>query len=58
MTKNQNKQKISFKATKIVSKSAKVNFYTRDGRHVYFRAHKNMPESVRLEFYAKRKNKK
>ena len=51
------RRKISFKATKIISKPMTVSFHTKDGKQVEFKARKNMPKSVRVEFYVKRKKK-
>lgn len=54
----QRRQKITFRATKIVSKPARVDFYTKNGQHVEFKAKENVPKSVRVEFFAKRGGKK
>ena len=51
------RQRVSFKATKIVSKPTKVTFRTKDGREVNFKAKKYVPKSVRVEFLTKRKKK-
>jgi len=51
------REKVNFKATKIVSKPTKVSFHTKDGREVSFKAHKDIPMSVKVEFFAKRKKK-
>jgi len=51
------KQHITFRATKIVSKPAKVEFYTKSGQLVNFKANKNVPKSVKVDFYAKRGKK-
>lgn len=48
------RERITFKATKIVSKPVKVGFYTESGQKVEFKAHKNMPKSVKIDFLAKR----
>lgn len=52
------RQAISFKATKIVSKPTKISFQTKDGREVNFKAHKDVPKVVRVEFLAKRNGDK
>ncbi len=49
------KQKVSFKATKIVSKPTRVVFHTKDGREVNFKARRDIPTSVRVEFFARKK---
>lgn len=54
MPKQQQKH-ISFTATKIVSKPTKVVFRTSDGKVVDFKAKKDVPKSVKIEFYAKKK---
>jgi len=51
------REKVSFRASKIVSKPAKVSFHTRDGREISFKAHKDVPRSVKVEFFAERKKK-
>lgn len=51
------RQKVSFRATKIVSKPVKVEFRTKTGKAVSFKAKKNVPKIVRVEFYTKRKKK-
>jgi hypothetical protein len=52
------RQNISFKATKIVSKPTKVSFQTKDGRDVVFKAHKDVPKVIRVEFLAKKNKNK
>ncbi len=51
------KTHISFKATKIVSKPIKVDFFTERGERVEFKAHRDVPKSVKVEFFAKRGKK-
>ncbi len=49
------KQKVLFKATKIVSKPTRVVFRTKDGKEVNFKAKRDIPTSVRVEFFAGKK---
>lgn len=51
------RERITFKATKIVSKPAKVTFQTKKGETVEFKAQKFVPKKVKVEFLVKRKNK-
>lgn len=50
------RQKVIFKATKMVPKPVSVEFYTKNGERKSFRATQKVPKPVRVEFYAKRKN--
>ena len=52
------KKRISFKATKIISKPTTITFHTKDGKEVSFKAHKDVPKVVRVEFLAKKSSKK
>jgi len=54
----QRRKKVSFIATKRVSKPVKVEFYTKTGRKVSFKAHRKVIKPVKVEFYAKKKRKK
>ena len=45
--------KVSFKATKQVSKSSTVSFRTSSGKTVSFKAHRVVNKPVRVNFYAK-----
>ena len=56
MTKER-KQRVFFKATKVVSKPVAISFSTTSGKVVEFKAQKDVPKTVRVEFYAKRKKK-
>ena len=51
------RKKVSFTATKKVSKKVPVSFRTTGGERVSFRATRKVPKNVRVEFYAKRKRK-
>lgn len=55
MAKQERRVRVSFKATKIVSKPAKVSFQTRDGKEVVFKKKTDVPKSVQVSFLAKRK---
>jgi len=57
MSKNQTREKVSFTATKKVSKKGKISFTTKEGEEVSFKATKKVPKKVKVEFYAKRKKK-
>jgi hypothetical protein len=46
-------KKVSFKATKIVSKKQKVTFTISNGKEVSFKAKRYVPKSVQVEFYNK-----
>jgi len=48
-------QKVTFKATAVVSKPVKVEFYTKKGERVSFQAKKDIPKIVKVQFLAKRK---
>jgi hypothetical protein len=54
MASNERRQRVSFTATKIISKPAVVSFRTKDGRQVTFKGHKDVPTSVRVGFFKKR----
>ena len=54
----QRRQKVSFKATKLVPKPTKVEFYTKKGDKVSFKSTTKVPKPVKVEFYAKKSNKK
>lgn len=49
------RERITFKATKIVSKPVKVEFRTKSGESVTFRANKDVPKVVQVNFLKKRK---
>jgi hypothetical protein len=49
------REKISFKATRAVPKTVKVEFYNKRGGRVSFKATKEVPKTVKVEFYAKKK---
>ncbi len=49
------RQKVTFKATKEVPKTVKVEFYTKSGEKVAFKATKEVPKTVKVEFYVKKK---
>ena len=51
----QRREKITFKATKEVPKTVKVEFYTKSGERVAFKATKEVPKTVKVEFYVKKK---
>lgn len=55
MSSNDKKQRVTFTATKVVSKPAVINFQTKDGRQVTFKGHKDVPESVRVTFFKGKK---
>ena len=57
MTSKNHKQKITFVATKIVSKPSQVSFTTKSGKVVIFKAQKDIPESIRVTFLAKKPKK-
>lgn len=52
------RKKVSFKATRRVSKKVQVSFTTRRGKKVSFRATRRVPKIVKVKFYAKRKKKR
>lgn len=47
--------RVTFKATKIVSKPAKVSFLTSRGKVVEFIAKKDLPKTVRVTFLTRKK---
>ena len=53
----QRRERISFIASKVVSKPATITFYTKSGKEVNFKGHKDVPKSVRVEFLAKKRKK-
>jgi hypothetical protein len=54
MGKKPARQRVSFTATKMVSKPVKVSFNTRTGKRVSFTATKKVPKSVRVTFYKRK----
>jgi hypothetical protein len=52
---NEKRQRITFTATKILSKPAVIKFHTSSGQTVTFKGHKDIPSSVRVSFLKKRK---
>jgi len=55
MAKQSRKEKVSFKATKKVSKPVKVSFTTKAGEKVSFRATKKVSKPVKVTFYRTKK---
>ena len=51
----QRRQRVSFKATQVVSKPVRISFQTKSGREVSFKAEKSVPKIVQVEFLARRK---
>lgn len=51
------RQRVSFVATKVVSRPATISFYTKSGKEVKFKGHKDVPKSVRVDFLARTKKK-
>ena len=49
------KERISFTATKVVSKPAVIRFHTKNGEIVTFKGHKDVPKDIRVTFLSKRK---
>ena len=49
--------RITFKATKIISKPAKIRFQTKNGKEVVFKAKKDIPSSIKVTFLTKRRKK-
>jgi hypothetical protein len=49
------KERVTFTATKIVSKPAVIEFRTKSGALVNFKGHKDVPKSVRVSFLKKKK---
>jgi len=54
MASNKRRQRVTFTATKIISKPAVINFQTKDGKQVTFKGHKDVPASVRVSFLKKK----
>ena len=52
------KKRVSFWATRKVSKPVRVSFETRDGDVVSFRAVRKVSRPVGVSFYAKRKKRR
>lgn len=50
--------RVIFRATKIAQKKVDVTFVTKQGRPVSFKAKKDIPKEVRIDFLAKPKKKK
>lgn len=48
------RERVTFTATKIVSKPAKIEFRTKEGQLVSFKGHKDVPKSVRVSFLKKK----
>ncbi len=55
MANKERRQRVSFTATKVVSKSAVISFHTKDGKIVAFKGHKDVPKPIRITFLAKKK---
>ena len=55
VTKRTRRKKVSFTATRIITKKENVSFKTTKGENVSFRSIKKVPQKVKVEFYAKRK---
>jgi len=51
------REKVTFKATKKVTKPVRVKFYTGKGERVSFTARKEVKKPVKVEFYARKKKK-
>lgn len=51
------RKKVTFKATKKVSKPVKVSFSTKSGKRVSFKATKKVSVPVKVSFYRKKKGK-
>jgi hypothetical protein len=49
------RERVTFTATKIVSKPATIKFRTTEGELVSFKGHKDVPKSVRVSFLKKKK---
>ena len=58
VTKRTRRKKVSFTATRIITKKENVSFKTTKGENVSFRSIKKVPQKVKVEFYAKRKRQK
>lgn len=52
---SERRQRVSFTATKIVSKPAVISFETKNGQQVTFKGHKDVPAPIRVSFLKKRK---
>jgi len=46
------RERITFKATKVVSKAVEVEFRNSNGQLVHFKAHADVPKVVRVNFLA------
>lgn len=55
MTTTERRQRVTFTATKIVSKPAVIHFQTTSGEQITFKGHKDVPAAVRVSFLQKRK---
>lgn len=55
MASNERKQRVTFTATKIISKPAVISFQTKDGKQITFKGHKDVPTSIRVSFMQKEK---
>jgi len=51
------RERVTFKATKKVSKPVKVSFTTKSGEKVSFKATKKVSVPVQVSFYRKKKRK-
>ena len=54
MASNERRQRVTFTATKIVSKPAVISFHTKDGKEVVFKGHKDVPKPVKVTFLKKK----
>ena len=52
---HQKRERITFTATKIISKPAVISFHTKDGKEIVFRGHKDVPKPVKITFFSKMK---
>ncbi len=50
---SERRQRVSFSATKIVSKPTVISFKTKDGKEVTFKGLKDVPTPVRVSFLKK-----
>jgi len=55
MATNEKKEKVTFTASRVVSKPAVISFHTKDGKVVEFKGHKDVPKPVKVTFFAKKK---
>jgi len=55
--KSARREKVTFKATKKVSKPVKVSFSTKSGKKVSFKATKKVSVPVKVSFYRQKKGK-